>query len=268
MSKDFDHMELEKVPKEEGYIEEDSCKSEEEEASESPLCDLVLSTVFCCVPMPVQYFFNFQFESSLPDSMFIEDVGSLPKLWKYLVGIWSNIIYYGILIYFLLTAYESGRTSTFISLQDDAGDCVEIGRPTSGEFQISTLVAPGQNGTNYVWSSSSSYEYNSTFFNVHMISYASKMCICCLLVAYICIRYWILLVLVYIGTEPEFQSLMGTIGSELKAAGDKAPRRDISHNLLHWMTYNSRHVTSGVFEFNTYGIPAVVFNSELINHQC
>ena len=115
------------------HLQEDDPAGKEEE-SESPLTDKCLNTAFWWVPTSVQFFFDFNMRNSLPESSWIEDPSELPKLFKILTAIVYNLTYFALALYFFYITYKAGRERTFVSLDDSAGDCTEVGRPTSGVF--------------------------------------------------------------------------------------------------------------------------------------
>lgn len=209
----------------------DKTHDKEGATSDSPLLDQCLRTTFWWVPSPMRYFFEFNMENSIPESSFIEDTAALPRIWKIITAVAYNCFYLGLMMYFLYTSYSGGRTKTFISLEEDAGDCVEVGRPTSGNFLVSA-----SNGQDFAWSSQESYDSNSTLYGLSLESFTS--------------------------TVAGFSEQMSYVDERLAALGAKGATRDLSWNLLAWMSFRYSNTTdaTGSFEFTTKGEPEVVYN--------
>jgi len=79
------------------------------------------------------------FNRVLPQTVFLEDVNQVPKLWKVVITLVYNLGYIVLLFYLAFASYSSLRNKSFISLQRDSGVCEEVVRPTSGQGKLHKL---------------------------------------------------------------------------------------------------------------------------------
>lgn len=202
------------------------------------LFDKVIKQCCCCVPMFVQNFMANQLKDGMPESAWFEDMEKLPKLLQYIISITFNLGFWSLFFVLFYQSYEQGRSSTFVSLYLDAGECEEVGRPTSGEFMVST----GTNGSSpsYAWSTSADFMFNSS---AYMLSLNS-----------------------YVATINEFNQQMINAGNALQLMGRQGRTRDLAWNLLAWSTFTYRNNSddSGVFEFNAMGTPSIIFDRDML----
>ena len=106
----------------------------------------------------------------------------MPVVFKYIVGIICAFGFSGAFLYYTYISYTSGRNNSFISLSNSAGDCVEVGRLTSGAFLVG-VTEPASNLTkpSYVWSTSSEFALNKAGYSMVLDQYTSKQAMNCVL---------------------------------------------------------------------------------------
>jgi hypothetical protein len=61
-----------------------------------------------------------------PTSMWLVDYEDLPSVFMFGLTLVYVTSFWIVFMYFCVTSYIDGRTSSFISLQEDAGDCKEV----------------------------------------------------------------------------------------------------------------------------------------------
>jgi hypothetical protein len=137
----------------------------------------IFSTIFrvltCCLPEWARNFILNVYHSSIPETMWFEDVGALPHFYKNMITLLYNAGYFAIFFYFAKTSYDSNRGTFFVSLDPGAGECEEIGRPTTGDFLISSSV----NGS-YAYESSPLFDFNRSAYSLSLDSYQCKHYVC------------------------------------------------------------------------------------------
>jgi hypothetical protein len=131
----------------------------------------VFQAITCCLPSWARFFIVNVYHASIPETMWFEDVGALPHFYKNMITLIYNSFYFGIFFYFVKTAYDSNRETFFVSLDPEAGECEEIGRPTTGEFLIST----GINSSDYAYESFPNFMYNNSAYILELESYQSEL---------------------------------------------------------------------------------------------
>jgi len=167
--------------------------------------------------------------------MWFEDVGMLPHFTRNILIFSYNLSYIAIFVYFVVSAYQDNRKTYFISLEDDAGECQEIGRPTTGEFLIST----GVNFSNYAYETSPDFVYNGSAYSLTLDSYQS--------------------------TFEQFQLHLDAASFALQSLDEIGKERDLAWNSLAWTTfeYLSKVEGEGVFSLRTLGDPALLYGQGL-----
>lgn len=126
-------------------------------------------TITCCLPSWARYFLLNVYHASVPETMWFEDITLLPHFYKNTITLLYNAAYFGIFFYFVKTAYDSNRQTFFVSLDSDAGECEEIGRPTTGEF----LISSGVKGE-FAYESSPRFHFNRSAYVLRLDSYQCK----------------------------------------------------------------------------------------------
>lgn len=94
----------------------------------------------------------------------------MPPFWVYLVGLVSFFAFWGTTGYFGYTSFNTGRTSTFVSLDSSAGECSEVAKAVSGSF----LASVGNDLTSGIWSSRPDFRFNTTAYALLLQSYSGK----------------------------------------------------------------------------------------------
>ena len=126
--------------------------------------------LLCCQPRRLKYFFLRQFYEGLPESAWIEDVHELPDKAKDVITTLYQVSYYVLLAVLMYQSYQQSRTNSFISLDQNSGTCLEVGRPTTGQYMVSS----GSNFDNFEWSTKAGFEFNTTFGELSLQSYTSE----------------------------------------------------------------------------------------------
>lgn len=142
-------------------------KSKPDKPPKYSIFNAVFQGITCCLPNWARYFIINVYRASIPESIWFEDVNILPHFWKNLITLTYNAAYFGVFFYFVKTSYDSNRTTYFVSLDPGAGECQEIGRPTTGNFLIST----GTNSSHYTYESLPSFAFNSSAYSLRLDSY-------------------------------------------------------------------------------------------------
>lgn len=127
---------------------------------------------FCQKLFPIwliNYFSN-QVRDGLPFSMFVKDVRKLPKFWLYFIGISYALSFWALTIYFTWITYVGGRTSPFVSLSMNGGDCKEVPKAVSSSF----LISVGDDGMQGFWETNPGFNFNSTAFSLKLVSYQGR----------------------------------------------------------------------------------------------
>ena len=124
-----------------------------------------------CLPSSFANFLVNAFNKLVPDTLFIANIHHIPKYYKVFVTLAFNIGYVLLLIYLVYSTFNSNRNRAFISLQNDAGECVEVPTPLSGSFFIST----GVNYTRYSYINSNDFIFNSTAYEIVFKSFLGKL---------------------------------------------------------------------------------------------
>jgi hypothetical protein len=130
----------------------------------------LFETLTCCLPKWMQYFIVNVYRANVPETIWFEDVGMLPHFTRNLAIFCYNLSYICIFIYFVISAYSDNRKTYFISLEADAGECEEIGRPTTGQF----LIGTGVNFSSYAYETAPDFTYNTSSYMLTLDSYQSK----------------------------------------------------------------------------------------------
>jgi len=192
----------------------------------------------CCVPEFIQIFFASLLKKGLPQSSWFEDMSKLPKALQYFISISFNAGFLCLFTGLFFNSYYEGRSSSFISLEISAGDCGEVGRPTTGSFLLSSGIE--SDTTDYAWSTTTEFMYNSSAYMLTMVAYTA--------------------------TIEEYNQQIADAGSSLQSMGIRGKDRDLAWNLLVWSTFVFRSETdsAGVFQLSTLGTPATIFQTETL----
>jgi hypothetical protein len=199
--------------------------------SEHTRLEKCLNFMKSLLPKALSNFFANMFNRLLPHTVFLEDVTQVPKLWKVIITLAVNFGYVALLLYLVISSYGSLRQKSFISLQENSGVCKEVVRPTSGEF----LVSQGVNYSNYAYSSSPQFTFNSTAFTILFSSFKS--------------------------TTSLFRTHIDTIAGFLRSVGTRGESRDLAWNVVAWTTFHyvSNSVEGGIVSFAGMGDPSALF---------
>ena len=71
-----------------------------------------------------------------PTTMWLVDYEDLPSVFMFGLTLVYVFSFWFVFMYFCVTSYIDGRTASFISLQEDAGDCKEVQDHSSTALRV------------------------------------------------------------------------------------------------------------------------------------
>lgn len=142
-------------------------------------------------------------------------------------GLW-NLFFVIIAIVLLQSGYKKNRTSSFISLDVDAGQCEEVPQTVTGEF------LGDANGN---WNTNSKFKYALSQYTVSLLG------------------------LTY--TTAQWESNMAEIQSQVLKLVSKASQRDFSWNIIAWASYKAVYTKGGRLEFAFAASSQQIFAKDL-----
>ena len=112
-----------------------------EEKSEESLYDFIARTV----------------DETFVDNIPVESVKELPRFYMYMFGALAEIVFLGIFVYFVISVYDTGTNSRFISLDPTSGVCSEISKAVTGDYV---------GDTNGIWVGQDGFDYSAAIYAI------------------------------------------------------------------------------------------------------
>jgi len=168
------------------------------------------------------------FDKMLPTSFFLKDFKSLPTTSMYLTAGLFNLGYIIAFMYFIITAYDSGVTDSYISFDQESGDCVEVASSTTGNFLADMA---GQ------WETSPKFDASRALYGTDFLAYSH--------------------------TNAEYNKLMNKTNAFMfNRTGEKGSHRDLAWNMIAASSFTVKAKQNGSLEMFPTGELMTMVNQE------
>lgn len=167
----------------------------------------------------------------------IADTTDLPANYMWGTFIFYWVVFIGLAVYFFIEGYIEGRTSSFITLDNESGVCIDDEDSTTC-CEVPTGVT-GQFGadTGGKWSTMKGFSEVRNQYGLTMLG----------------VRY----------TNEQWSNLMESVDSNVRKIGEKAVLRDFAWSLIVWVSYTTINVDRGFLKFYFQGDPGMAFNKPI-----
>jgi len=159
------------------------------------------------------------FDKMIPESMLVKDFKDLPSFPMYLAAAIFNLVWWAVFLYFIITAYQSGVTDTYISFDEESGDCSEVPFTVTGNYLADSSGH---------WESNKKYNDATALYEADFLSFES--------------------------TNAQYKKTFAeTISNELNEIGNVGKYRDLAWNVLALASYTYVNRDHGRLEFYPTG---------------
>ena len=141
-------------------------------------------------------------DEAIIDNIPLEAIKELPLYYKYVLGIFAELLMAGMFAYFMYSVYVQGRSSAFISLDINSGDCQVIKKSITGQYIADT---------NGVWNGYEGFDYTR---GLYVIGFTEASI-----------------------TQTEYEDILYAVHDQVSALSDRAMLHDLTYNLLIYMSW-------------------------------
>lgn len=155
---------------------------------------------------------------------------------------WTTFILYWIAFlalaaYLFAQSYITGRTSSFITLDETSGVCIDDPASTTCCEVASTITGTFLADSTGKWNTFDGFNFVKNNYAVTMTG----------------VRY----------TNSQWTSLMKTIVAQIKDIGTRGASRDFAWNMVAWTSYSAVNMESGRLQFYGTGDPGIMFGKKI-----
>ncbi len=160
----------------------------------------------------------------------------LRRMWA--TFILYQLAFYGLAAYFFAMAYHDGRTSSFITLDNTSGVCIDDSKSSTCCEVPVTITGTFRADSTGLWDTMPGFNYVKNNYAATMVG----------------VHY----------TNEQWTKIMKVIVGQMQAIGLKGATRDFSWNLVAWASYSAVDTQSGHFEFYSTGDAGTMFNKDFV----
>ena len=122
------------------------------------------------IPRWLQNFSYRHLMSYLPDTLWLSQPEKMPESFKDVIAAASALSFAGVFGYYTYLEYLNGRNNSFISLDPNSAECIEVGRPTTGNF----IAGSRGESQPFYWATQNEFLLNTAAYAINLDSYVSK----------------------------------------------------------------------------------------------
>jgi hypothetical protein len=150
-----------------------------------------------------------------------------------------QLAFYGLAAYFFAMAYIDGRTSSFITLDNSSGVCVDDHKSDKCCEVPVTITGTFRASSQGLWDTMADFDfvknnYMATMSGVHY-------------------------------TNEQWTKIMKNIVSQMQKIGLKGATRDYAWNMVAWASYSAVDTKNGYFRFYTTADVGVMFDKDVVS---